>query len=128
MKTGKRRRWLVGLVLAAAVGGLVYAGTLLAGRGGLAAEPPAPRQREAVAVTVERVTARPVRRTVTVIGSLYGRNEVTVSPKVEGRIIRVHHDVGDVVRPGAVLLEIDPTDFELAVAEARRALELELVK
>jgi len=33
-----------------------------------------------------------------------------------------------VVKPGEVLLEVDPTDYRLAVAEARRALELELAR
>jgi len=62
------------------------------------------------------------------VGSLYGKDEVTITPKVEGRILKIHHDVGDVVRPGELLLELDPTDYQLAVAEARRALELELSK
>ena len=43
-------------------------------------------------------------------------------------MIRVFHDVGDVVKPGEPLLELEATDFQLAVAEARRSLELELAK
>ena len=37
-------------------------------------------------------------------------------------------EVGDVVRPGDVLLEIDPIDYELVVEETRRALELEATR
>jgi RND family efflux transporter MFP subunit len=81
-----------------------------------------------VAVTVEPVTARRVQRSVSAVGTLYGRDEIAISPKVEGRVIRVHHDVGDLVKPGEPLLEIDPTDYELAVREAQRALELELAR
>ena len=61
------------------------------------------------------MTARSVRRTVSAVGSLYGRDEVNITPKVEGRVVKIHRDVGDVVRPGDVLLEIDPTDYQLAV-------------
>jgi len=87
---------------------------------------PKRREREAVAVTVAPVTMRPVRRAVGVVGSLYGRDEVMLTPKVEGRVLRIHRDVGDVVKPGDLLLEIDPTDYQLAVTEARRSLDLEL--
>ena len=81
-----------------------------------------------IAVTVESVTARPVSRVVWVVGSLYGRDEVAIVPKVDGRVVKILHDVGDVVTPGEPLLEIDRTDYQLAAVEARRALELELAK
>lgn len=95
-----------------------------------AAEPAAKPQRvrEAVAVAVEPVTVRPVHRAVGVVGSLYGRDEVALTPKVEGRVLRIHRDVGDIVKPGELLLEIDPTDYQLAVTEARRSLDLELAR
>jgi len=53
---------------------------------------------------------------------------MAISPKVGGRIVRIVHDMGDIVRPGDVLLEIDDTDSRLAVDEAARALESELAK
>lgn len=81
-----------------------------------------------VAVTVAKVTRRDVQRSVQVVGSLYGQEEVALSCKVSGRIARIHHDIGDVVRPGELLLEIDPVDHELAVSEARRSLQLEAAK
>jgi multidrug efflux pump subunit AcrA (membrane-fusion protein) len=83
---------------------------------------------QAVSVTVEPVRHVPVRRTVTVVGSLFGREEITLSPKVEGRVARVWHDVGERVKPGELLLELDPIDYQLAVAEAERALDLELAR
>lgn len=81
-----------------------------------------------VAVAVSPVTPRPVQRTVHVVGSLFGRDEIVIVPKVDGRIVRIARDVGEAVRPGDVLMELDPTDYQLAVAEAKRALELELSK
>src|SRR5262245_13936885 len=82
-------------------GGWWIAGHRVFGRPTAEAEKKSPKNEpRAIAVTVEPVTARSVRRTVTVVGSLYGREEVAVSPKVEGRIIKIRHDVGDRVRPG----------------------------
>src|SRR5581483_6838457 len=121
MKTGKGRRWLVGMGWLAAFGGLAVVGVLFAAKKGqVAATPAAQEEKQPVAVTVEPITARPVRRAVPVVGSLYGQNEVTITPKVEGRVLKIHHDVGDVVKAGETLLEIDPTDYRLAVAEASR--------
>ena len=69
----------------------------------------------AVPVTVGAIVPRRVQRSVQVVGSFWGYDEVTVMAEVAGRVAKVFHEVGDVVRPGDVLLEIDPTDYELAV-------------
>ncbi len=79
-------------------------------------------------VTTAQVEIRRVRRTVAAVGTLYGYEEVTLTPKVEGRVVRIACEVGDRVQPGAVLLEIDPADHQLAVDESQRSLELELAK
>ncbi len=126
----KRRGWLLAGLAVALAAVLAVAGVATraarsqgeADRKGLDAPPPG------VAVTVERVTARPVKQTVRAVGTLYGYEEVTISAKVEGRALKAHRDVGDVVRPGETLLELDPIDYELAVREARCSLELELAK
>lgn len=87
--------------------------------------PSAPR---AVTVTVDPVALRSVQRKVDVVGSLFGLEETSVSSRASGTVMRIRHDIGDVVRPGDVLLEIDPVDAELAIAEARRSLDVELAK
>ena len=79
-----------------------------------------------VSVTVSAVEQRPVRRHVSVVGSLFGIEQVTVTPKVEGRIVEITSDVGDRVAPDVVLLRLDPLEYELAVQEAQRSLEQEL--
>src|SRR5262249_54348250 len=87
-----------------------------------------PQEAEPVPVTVAPVTPRAVQRSVRLVGTFHGNEEVTVGPRVEGRVVLVLHDVGDHVRPGEPLLEIDETDYRLAVAEAGRALGLELAR
>jgi RND family efflux transporter MFP subunit len=82
----------------------------------------------AVMVTVEPVTYRPVQRTVEAVGTLHGFEEVTLSAKVEGRVRKLHFDVADRLEPGDLLLEIDPTDYQLSVQQAERALQVELAK
>jgi multidrug efflux pump subunit AcrA (membrane-fusion protein) len=82
----------------------------------------------AIPVTVATAKTAPLRRTVPVVGTLNGYEDMLVSPKVDGRVARVLKDVGDAVAPGEVLFEIDPTDYLLAVAQARPAFQAELKK
>lgn len=86
------------------------------------------KERKIIPVTVEAPRLRPVQHSIHVVGTLYGYEEIPLTVKVDGRVIKVHHDVGDVVRPGDPLLDLDPTDYELAVREATRALELDLTR
>lgn len=81
-----------------------------------------------VTVTVAPVAVRPVQRKISVVGTLYGLETLQMSAKVAGRINRVNVDIGDRVKPGDVVAEIDPTDYQLAVDEAQRGLERELAK
>lgn len=83
---------------------------------------------EAVSVTIEPVAKRSVQRTVEAVGTLHGFEEVTISTKIEGTVRSIRHDVADRVAPNEVLLEIDPTDYELAVRQAEKSLEVELAK
>lgn len=53
----------------------------------------------------------------------YVAGHVTVvSPRVKGRVIKVLVDNNYLVEPGQVLVELDPTDFEVAVQQARANL------
>jgi RND family efflux transporter MFP subunit len=87
-----------------------------------------PAEPRVIPVTVTSVTERPIQRTIEVVGTFHGLEEVTVGSKAAGRITKILHDVGDTVRAGDVLLEIDATDYQLAAEEASRSLESELAK
>ena len=54
--------------------------------------------------------------------------EVVLTPKVEGRVKTVLHDVNASLAPETPILVLDDVDHKLAEAEAQRALELELAK
>ncbi len=82
----------------------------------------------AVPVTVAPLERRTVERTVDVIGTLRGWEQVTIGTKRTGRVVKVHHDMGDRVRPGEPLIELDPVDARLAVEQAESKYLGEVVK
>jgi membrane fusion protein (multidrug efflux system) len=81
-----------------------------------------------VSVTIQPVTYRTVQRSVETIGTLYGYEEVSIAAKLDGRVRRILHDVSDAVRPGDLLMEFDPTDYELLLGQADKSLRVDLVK
>lgn len=86
------------------------------------------RDPDAVVVTVEPVTFRSVQRSVEAIGTLYGYEEVSIAAKVDGRVRKIHHDISDEVKPGDLLVEFDPTDYELLLGQAEKSLRVDLVR
>ena len=91
-------RWVGFLLLS---GGIVAA---IAGCGGHEAEatPKVAAAPKAVTVTVAPLEHRAVIRTVDVVGTLHGWEDVTIGAKREGRVRKVLHDMGDRVEPGDV--------------------------
>lgn len=87
-----------------------------------------PAEPIAIPVTVEKVALRPVQRIVYVSATIHGLEEVVVTPEVEGIVKRIHHEVGDRVKPGELLVELDPMNYQLAMNEAQQALQLELAR
>src|SRR3712207_5190024 len=88
MKTLRRFKWLV-------LGGVVavlilaaFAGVLPSLHGEAKKEPVAAKTPREVVVTVAPVTTRTMRRSVEVVGTLEGHEEINLSPKVEGRVVR----------------------------------------
>jgi RND family efflux transporter MFP subunit len=88
----------------------------------------ADREDGAIPVTAEPARFRPVQRAVEAVGTLHGFEEVTISAKVEGRVRKIDHDMADRVKPGELLFQIDPTDYQLSVQQAEGALQVELAK
>lgn len=66
------------------------------------------------------VTRAPQRIDVLATGTVIPSREVELQPQIGGRVIAVHEQLqpGSVVPEGAVLVTVEPTDFETAVAEA----------
>ncbi len=87
-----------------------------------------PTETAAPQLTVVPVTFRHVNRTIESTGTLSGYEEVSICANVDGRVVKLSHDVADHVRPGEQLLQIEPIDYQLAEREAEKALLVELAK
>ena len=81
-----------------------------------------------VPVLVGKIVSRTLAKNLKTTGSFKGLETIAVIPKVEGRVSKVFHDIGDEVYPGEPLLLIDETDLKLVVNEAKKSLELEMAK
>jgi len=91
-----------------------------------AATGPKTAEQRPVAVTVVPVTFRPIQQTVETVGTLNGYEVVSLAAEVDGRVMQIHHDVADRVKPGEPLLVIDPTNYKLSLQRAEKALQAEL--
>ncbi len=82
---------------------------------GSAEEPPAQ-------VRVERVEEEAIPEIVAANGELYAEEEATLGPKVPGRVAKLYVDLGDVVKAGQVLAELEKSDYEFRLRQAEALL------
>ncbi len=66
----------------------------------------------AVAVTTAKVEVIPLDRSISIIGTLFAKDEATVGAQVEGQVERTRVDFGDRVTEGQELGLIDTTSYE----------------
>ena len=85
-------------------------------------------QKESVIIPVDTETAcsDSIDRTLQVIGTFAADTTVNLAPQVGGKIRKVHARLGDNVKKGQLLLEIDPTDIELQIKLNRSNLQQQL--
>jgi RND family efflux transporter MFP subunit len=101
---------------------------LLTGCGRNQPAPTEAEKRADVTVTLEPAKALAVPRTIRVVGTVYGEEEVAIAAKVPGRVSEIAKDMGDRVTPQDVLLKIDTTDYDLAVRQKELAVSELLAK
>ncbi len=70
----------------------------------------------AMPVEVMTLQPRPVEQSTEFVGTIKSRNSITVQPQAEGFVTRIAVKSGDRVSRGAVLMEIDATSQQAAVA------------
>jgi len=81
-----------------------------------------------VPVTVAPIEHRDVERTIDVVGSLRGWEQLSFGSKRTGRVVKIFHDMGDHIKPGEPLMALDPIDAQLAVKQAEAKYLAELVR
>ncbi len=88
-----------------------------AGPGGPGGGPP-----QALPVTVIEAQPKRVPITVDAVGQSEGSKEVQVRARVSGILLKQRFSEGDRVKNNAVLYQIDPAPYEIALAQAKAAL------
>ena len=78
---------------------------------------------QAVTITTKPVETREVKRTVEMVGTLSGWEEVTVSNETAGTIEKILVDLGDKVKRGQLLIRLDQREARLALAQAEANLQ-----
>lgn len=105
-----KRRKVVLLLLAVVVLGTIIVAAVKSGSG------------SEVAVRVEPVTRRDLVAMVRASGWVRPHRAVDVQSDIMGRVTALRVKEGDVVKRGDVLLRIDPSQYEAAVAQAKAAV------
>lgn len=75
-------------------------------------------QDPAILVTTAQVTLKPLDRTIPVAGTLFAKDEATLSAEVEGQTEKTLVDFGDPVKPGQELALINTTTYEAHAQQA----------
>ena len=91
-------------------------------------EPRDGRKPAAKQVKTEPVRQEALRRTVEVVGTLAAADEVTISSQAEGIVRGVRADLGDPVKAGQTLVEIDREKLQYTLDEQRAAHARALTK
>ena len=90
---------------------------------GAANQTPGTSVEQVMTITAAPVATREVRRTVEMVGTLTGWEEVTVSNEDPGTIEKILVDLGDKVKKGQRLILFDQREAKLAIAQADANLQ-----
>ena len=77
------------------------------------------KKHAATEVRLEQVTRRNLVSAVTASGKIEAKTSVDISADITGRIIQIAVREGDMVKRGQFLLQIDPAQYQAAVARAQ---------
>lgn len=75
------------------------------------------------AVRVATAKLEHITRAVEATGTLAARERIALGMRVAGRLQEVRVDLGDLVRKGDIIAQIDPTDLRIAVQQAAAAVQ-----
>ncbi len=121
----RKTKMRLGVCLAMTLAGLAAAGC---GTPEVEAVADAQKRPRELFVPVASVKLIDVERTVDAVGSLRGWENVTLGAKNTGRVERVFHDIGDEVKPGDIVVQLETADADLAILQAQRKLEVDLAR
>lgn len=79
---------------------------------------------ESLDFVLEKVFRGDIYQEVVEVGTVRAGEEINLSFKSMGRIERINVEVGDMVEPGQILVELDTASLFIQLSEAKAALEL----
>ena len=119
-ESGRKRAWLMVLLTLALVAALVFAW-----RWRRATPAPTPEAEAEVVVSVKtaQATRQPIADEVSAVGTIFPREQVTVSASINGQIAGMRLLKNAVVKRGATVATLDMRDVQAQRAEAVAALQ-----
>src|SRR2546421_152245 len=81
-----------------------------------------------VPVILKPASVQEVQRSIEVVGTLWADEDVTISNKINGKVIGIYKDVGDRAEPGEPLAQLLKNDYELDRNQKESALQETLTK
>jgi RND family efflux transporter MFP subunit len=75
-------------------------------------------------VYVDRVERRTIERTLSFVGNLEPIDKATIVPDISGKLWKIYVDVGERVKKGQVLAELDHRHIDLQLEQARAGFEV----
>lgn len=76
-----------------------------------------------ISVKVAKVSQLRIKDLITITGSLMPNEKVIISNKKAGKVIKYYVDLGDYVKKGQVLAQINPVDYQLQHSETMARVE-----
>ena len=110
---------IIVLIIAAGFAWIVFSRFL--GSGKPVAQHP---ETEAVPVEVAQIEHGPIELRRTFSGTLEPNAEFVISPKITGRVERLYADLGDIIKQGQIVAELDNDEYIQAVAQAEADLQV----
>jgi RND family efflux transporter MFP subunit len=107
---------------------VVCATWAIAGCADSSAEQDGGKKQAAKRIKTEAVRQESVRRTLEVVGTLAAEDQVTISSEVDGVVRRVLADLGDRVKSGQTLVELDREKLQYNLDQQRAAYARTLTK
>lgn len=117
-----RSRWRVWTLVALLAGFSGCACWILSGNRAAGQGPPSARNL-AIPVVAEAAKQGDIHTYIPGLGTVTALNTVTVHTRVDGEIMKVVFKEGEVVKNGALLVEIDPRPFEASLLQAEGQLD-----
>jgi multidrug efflux system membrane fusion protein len=122
------KRWLIGLLAACLLGIAGYALLTRSGEAQQRARQGSDPQAHAIPVVVAAAKTGDIGIYLNGLGSVVPFNTVTVKIRVDGQLMKVLFQEGQIVRAGDLLAQIDPRPFEVQLTQAEGQMARDLAQ